>query len=548
MTHPIDINPDHLNMVSDILHKHLPSNTKIWVFGSRAKWETTDASDLDLAIENIKPIDHKTMTALDVAFDDSNLPYTVDVVDLKNVSDNFKKIINAQKVLLFKDKTSLDVTSRDNPVYLNNMITVTRGRSYKSSELQENTECALVTLKSFARGGGYRRDGLKPYIGPFSTEQIIRPNDIVIAQTDITQNADVIGRPAIVPMDTNYSTLVASLDAAIIRVIDKSQLDSNYLYYLLLSNEYVNHIKSFVTGTTVLHLSRNAISTFQFSLPPLKEQQTISHILKTLDDKIEINRQMNKMLEEMTRTLFKSWFVNFEPVRAKMDGRWKRGQSLPGLPSTAYDLFPDTLVDSELGMIPEGWSIKPLDEIADFRNGLALQNHRPEKNEDRLPVLKIAQLRNGYTDGKEWSKKSIASECIINNGDVVFSWSGSLLVKVWCGGRAALNQHLFKVTSHNYPKWFYLLWLNIHLKQFQSIAKDKATTMGHIQRHHLSEVKCVIPSNDFLYAINDVFEHSLERWIQNNIQSNLLINLRDTILPKLMSGKIKVNRGGKITK
>ena len=537
MTHPIDINPDHLNMVSDILHKHLPSNTKIWVFGSRAKWETTDASDLDLAIENIKPIDHKTMTALDVAFDDSNLPYTVDVVDLKNVSDNFKKIINAQKVLLFKDKTSLDVTSRDNPVYLNNMITVTRGRSYRSSELQENTECALVTLKSFARGGGYRRDGLKPYIGPFSTEQIIRPNDIVIAQTDITQNADVIGRPAIVPMDTNYSTLVASLDAAIIRVIDKSQLDSNYLYYLLLSNEYVNHIKSFVTGTTVLHLSRDAISTFQFSLSPLKEQQTISHILKTLDDKIELNNKMNQTMERIARRLFKSWFVNFEPVRAKMDGRWKRGQSLPGLPSHFYDLFPDTLVDSELGMIPEGWKTNVLENCFDLIMGQSPPSDTYNDEQNGLPFFQgSADFGLRYPTNRKYCTEPTR---IAHTDDTLISVRAPVgaINMAWetcCIGRgiAALRH---KTSSRSFT--YYCMWsLQKDLKQYESMG----TVFGAVTKKQLENILTVEPPINLIHQ----FETHLSAYDKcirtNTYTSRSLTNIRDMLLPKLMSGKIRI--------
>jgi type I restriction enzyme S subunit len=105
--------------------------------------------------------------------------------------------------------------------------------------------------------------------------------------------------------------------------------------------------------------------------------------------------------------------------------------------------------------IPEGWSIKPLDGIATYQNGLALQKFRPENENDFLPVVKIAQLKKGFSDGEEKASPNIKPECIIDNGDVVFSWSGSLMVDIWCGGKAALNQHLFKVSSTKYPKWLY---------------------------------------------------------------------------------------------
>ena len=312
--------------------------------------------------------------------------------------------------------------------------------------------------------------------------------------------------------------------------------NTRYLLYALSELD----ISGYLTGSTMPKLTQENLNQISLHAPLLREQQAIAHILGTLDNKIELNRQMNQTLERMARTLFKSWFVDFDPVRAKMDGIWRRGESLLGLPAYLYEMFPDSMVDLELGEIPEGWDLKPLDEIADFRNGLALQNHRPVNNEPRLPVVKIAQLRKGRVDGKEWAKGSITPECIIDDGDVIFSWSGSLLVKVWCGGRAALNQHLFKVTSIEYPKWFFLSWVEQHLKKFQGIATDKATTMGHIRRHHLREVECIIPDKSFLNVVNNMFENLFTKQVLNNIQSRSLVNLRDALLPKLISGKLRV--------
>ena len=205
------------------------------------------------------------------------------------------------------------------------------------------------------------------------------------------------------------------------------------------------------------------------------------------------------------------------------------------------DLFPDRLVDSELGPIPEGWEVKALDRIANFQNGLALQKFRPTENEKRLPVVKIAQLRSGQADSGEWATEKITPECIVDDGDVIFSWSGSLMVKIWCGGRAALNQHLFKVTSSKYPKWFYLYCIESHLPEFQSIAGDKATTMGHIKRHHLSEAKCAVPDLTRFAATNDTFSDLLAKRISNVLESRSLAALRDVLLPKLISGQIQTS-------
>ena len=321
-------------------------------------------------------------------------------------------------------------------------------------------------------------------------------------------------------------------------ILPGDSINNNFLFYALKGT--ITEMRALTYGTVFDTITRRTFDDWLLPLPPLTEQRVIAHILGTLDDKIELNRRMNETLEEMARAIFKSWFVDFDPVRAKMDGSWRRGESLPGMPAEMYDLFPERLVDSELGEIPEGWGVKALDEIANFRNGLALQKLRPKENEERLPVVKIAQLRRGKADSDEWATTSITPECIIDDGDIIFSWSGSLLVKVWCGGRAALNQHLFKVTSRQYPKWFYLHCTQSHLPEFQRIAADKATTMGHIKRHHLSEAKCVIPNQTLLSAVDDTFVNFLSKCITINVESRTLADLRDTMLPKLISGELRV--------
>ena len=317
---------------------------------------------------------------------------------------------------------------------------------------------------------------------------------------------------------------------------NQDKIDSRYLSYFFGLPAFQEHIRSVAVGATMPSLNTKLLSDVTILYPPLPEQRTIAHILGTLDDKIELNRRMNQTLEEMARAIFQDWFVDFGPVRAKLEGRE------PYLPPELWDLFPDRLVESELGEIPEGWEVKCLDDIADYRNGLALQKFRPKEGEERLPVVKIAQLRSGMPDSGEWATSTIPQDYIINDGDVVFSWSGSLMVKVWCGGRAALNQHLFKVTSKEYPKWFYLRRIEDNLADFQDIAADKATTMGHIKREHLRATKCVVPCSSLLSAADDTFEDVLLQQISLNLQSLSLAVQRDALLPKLVSGEVRVGK------
>lgn len=290
--------------------------------------------------------------------------------------------------------------------------------------------------------------------------------------------------------------------------------DPKFLYYLCQTMPFAN----FGGGSAVPTLNRNHIHPLETKIPvKVEDQRRIASILSSLDRKIELNNKINADLEEMAQAIFKNWFVDFEPFK---DGKF---------------------VDSELGMIPEGWKVGTLTEIASYMNGLAMQKFPPENDEDSLPVLKIKELGQGFC-GPDSDRCScnIKDECKIHSGDVIFSWSGTLLVDVWCGGDCGLNQHLFKVTSNDYPKWFYYYWTKHHLQEFIHIAKDKAVTMGHIKRGHLEEALVAIPDNDSMEKAHELFEPILSKMISLRLENSRLSLLRDTLLPRLMSGEIEV--------
>lgn len=192
-------------------------------------------------------------------------------------------------------------------------------------------------------------------------------------------------------------------------------------------------------------------------------------------------------------------------------------------------------------MIPKGWEVKPLDKIASYMNGYAMQKYPPNEGEDYLPVIKIRELRAGATDNNSnHASLDIPEKYIIKDGDVLFSWSGSLLVTLWTGGEGALNQHLFKVTSKSYPKWFYYLWTDYHLSEFQRIAAGKATTMGHIKRSHLSQALAVVPDEKVMTEGDEILSPIIDKIIITYLESQTLGKIRETFLPKLMSGEIEV--------
>lgn len=334
------------------------------------------------------------------------------------------------------------------------------------------------------------------------------------------------------------SDLPALLVQRVARLRGTRRLDTGFLKYLIGSQSFTDHVLAVQTGTAVPHISGGQIKSFEFLLPPLPEQRAIAHILGTLDDKIELNRRMSGTLEAMARALFKSWFVDVDPVRAKAEGRDT------GLPKPLADLFPGRLVDSELGEVPEGWEVKSLDQIARFTNGLALQKYPPTQDA-WLPVIKIAQLRSGRAGAADRASADLDPDYIVVDGDILFSWSGSLECVLWAGGRGALNQHLFKVTSSAYPRWLCYFAVHQHLDDFRQIAAGKATTMGHIQRHHLSDAKIAVPARAIPGEIDRRVAPLFESVWNCEVESRFLAALRDVLLPRLISGELRVKDAGK---
>ena len=328
-------------------------------------------------------------------------------------------------------------------------------------------------------------------------------------------------------VDFDSEDYVASTKLMVLRKKDEN-ITSEFLYQILKSEDLINALQAIAESRsgTFPQITYNELSRMIVSLPPLSEQKAIAHILSSLDEKIEVNNQINKTLENIAQTIFKQWFVDFEfPNGAKEPYKSSGGE----------------MVESELGMIPKGWEVKSLDDVADFLNGLAMQKYPPINDKDSFPVLKIKELRQGFTDdNSDICSNMIDEKYVINDGDLIFSWSGSLMVDFWCGEKCGLNQHLFKVTSEKYNKWFYYLWTKHHLNKFIDIAKSKATTMGHIKRKDLTDSKVIVPTNKEFHKIENIVQPIIENMIYKNIENKKLMKLRDSLLPKLMSGEIRV--------
>ena len=352
-TGPVDIRPDHLEIVQGILGAHLPGGFKVWAFGSRANWTTKDSSDLDLALEGAGSLDHKAMVGLEVAFEESALPYTVDVVDLNAVSQAFKQIVEDQRVPLPMSSGAPRMNSGWREVTLGD-VAVMNDATYSPKETWafinyldtgNITENRIAEIQNLVAG----RDKI-----PSRARRKVEPNDIVYST--VRPNQRHFGLIRDVPdnflASTGFTVMRGKQDVAC----------TDYLYWFLAQDHVTEYLHSIAENSTSAYPSIRPrdLEELTLPLPPLPEQRAIAHILGTLDDKIELNRRMNQTLEQMARAIFQDWFVDFGPVRAKLESRE------PYLPEDLWALFPDRLVDSELGEIPEGWEVKALEQLAEL--------------------------------------------------------------------------------------------------------------------------------------------------------------------------------------
>lgn len=296
--------------------------------------------------------------------------------------------------------------------------------------------------------------------------------------------------------DVKLTTQKCYLTNLSIKIDLDNDIVLNKFFYYIYQIENLRYLDS---GSAQSQITIQDLSNVSIEVPSIFQQKEILSILSSLDDKIDLLNRENATLEAMAETLFRQWFIE----EAK-----------------------------------EYWEEKPLSSIATFLNGLACQKYPPKNEIEKLPVLKIRELTNGIGADSDWATTDVGDEYIVHAGDIIFAWSASLMVKIWDGEDCILNQHLFKVTSDHYPKWFYYFWCKHHLNEFISIAQSHATTMGHIKRSDLDTAMVLVPSDNELQAMNEQMNGMLQKIENNNKQISALILTRGGLLPKLMSNEI----------
>ena len=355
--------------------------------------------------------------------------------------------------------------------------------------------------------------------------------DVVI--TKDSEKHDDIGVPALVRED--IPGLVCGYHLAILRPMP-SKIEGNYLFYALCTSEVQHQFHSYANGITRFGLRKADIGLVEIPLPPLSEQRAIAHILGTLDDKIELNRRMNETLEEMARALFKSWFVDFDPVRAKMEGRDT------GLPPDVADLFPDRLVESELGEIPEGWGVGCLADIAVApRRGVdptSLHDETPYIGLEHMPRRSIA-LTQWEGAGKVTSSKSG-----FKKGEFLFGKLRPYFHKVGVAPVNGICSTDVIVVAPKASQWSSFVLASISLDEFVAYANQTSTgtRMPRTSWKTMSEYRICLPSAHAVQAFQDAVQPMIDGIVANVHGSRTLAALRDVLLPKLVSGELRVTQ------
>lgn len=541
----IDIRPDHWQIVQRILQQHVPQYA-VWAFGSRAKWTAKEYSDLDLAIITDTPLPLDVSASLRDDFSESNLPWKVDVVDWATTSASFRKIIERDKVVVQEVERSLGMGGEWRPVSLGKIFKVKHGFAFKGEYFtDEPQDTVLVTPGNFAIGGGFQDGKRKYYNGPVPEDYVLKPGQVVVTMTDLSKESDTLGYAASVPSDStiwlhNQRVGLLEFNSAI-------PTSPRFVQYLLRTHEYRSWIVGSATGTTVKHTSPGRIESFATRVPPIQEQHAIAHILGTLDDKIELNRKQNETLEAMSRALFKAWFVDFEPVRAKLEGRWQRDQSLPGLPAHLYDLFPDRLVDSELGEIPQGWrhstigaevtvcgGSTPSTKDTEFWEGG--QHHWATPKD--LSALKFPVLLD--TDRKITAAGlAKISSGLLPVGTILLSSRAPIGYLAIAEVPTAINQGFIAMKCDGVlPNVFVLAWCRESMDAI--VGNANGSTFQEISKSNFRPIPVVVPSEPVLEDYRKAADSLYQKIAENERESRSLAQLRDTLLPKLISGRLKL--------
>jgi type I restriction enzyme S subunit len=424
------------------------------------------------------------------------------------------------------------------PTRLGDVTDLLTGYPFSSTRYIEDPHAPRLVRGDNVVQGALRWDGVKRWpsdsVGELAAYEL-REGDVVLAMDRPWIEAGLKYAPV------RADDLPALLVQRVSRLRGMNGLDTGFLKYLIGSQRFTDYVLGVQTGTAVPHISGGQIRAFEFRMPPLAEQRAIAHILGTLDDKIELNRRMNETLEAMARALFKSWFVDFDPVRAKMEGRWRRGESLPGLPAHLYDLFPDRLVDSDLGEIPEGWEVGALGDVLSQRVERCTPSDET-KSRPYVPIDCIAARSLLLADAKP-AEEAQSSLTRFRKGDLLFGAMRPYFHKVAIAPfDGTTRTTVFVLFPHQQGEFAYsaLLLHDPRTIEYATNHSTGSTIPYAVWQGSLEFMPIVLPPRAVRTSVEQLARPLLSRIPPLFFVNRTLGNLRDALLPKLISGELRV--------
>ncbi|MFA0356843.1 restriction endonuclease subunit S [Vibrio breoganii] len=429
---------------------------------------------------------------------------------------------------------------------LDNLISIKHGFAFKGEFFTDKeTYNYLVTPGNFAIGGGFKGDKFKYYNGPVPDNYILEVGALVVTMTDLSKQADTLGYSALIPEIEGHRILHNQRVGLVENI--SNEIDKEFLYFLLRSKEYRHHVVSGATGTTVKHTSPTKILSYEFQLPPLDIQREIAKNLIALENKITVNFDTNEILEEMAQAIFKSWFVDFDPVKAKMNG-----EQPEGMDAVTASLFPEKLV-SDTGL-PEGWKLSEIgDEVAVVGGGTP-----SKKNDDfwvggdihwtspkDLSGVKDKVLLDTASKLTEAGLKKVSSG-LLPVDTVLLSSRAPVGYLALAKVPLAVNQgYIAMKCKKALPPEFVLQWCVHRMDEIKQRASG--STFAEISKKNFKPISVVVPSEDVLNAYQKLVKPLYDAITSNVRQSEQLSNLRDTLLPKLLSGELALTDPVEVT-
>jgi type I restriction enzyme S subunit len=428
---------------------------------------------------------------------------------------------------------------------LGDLISVKHGYAFKSEFFSEvPTQYQLVTPGNFAIGGGFQLGKGKYYSGVIPEDYVLHKGDVVVTMTDLSRAADTLGYAAVIPK-TEGTVWLHNQRVGLVEIKPGAAVQSNYLHYLLRSRDYRHHVVSGATGSTVKHTAPTRICEFRFLLPPLIEQESISTILGALDDRIALLRETNVTLEAIAQATFKSWFVDFDPVHAKQQGRAPEGMS-----ETTAALFPDSFEESELGLVPRGWKIGTLANLATLNPESWTTKNHP----DVLAYIDLANVKdNEVAEVSEYLFDEAPSRArrVLRDGDTIVG-------TVRPGNRSFAFIHEPTENLTGSTGFAVLRPTLVANTEFVYLAATQDASIEHLA--HLADgaaypavrpdvvagIQCVLPCTAIMQIFHDVSAPLLSKLSDNKQQAQTLATLRDTLLPRLISGQIRISAEGEL--